>query len=159
MSSFEDAYQEMLTEGIISGANIGCSSTEIAAIEHKYGITLPQSYKEFLRRCGRSCEALDDNEFNYQYEHVKDMTELLIKGRQRLLVEEDELTDPFPDSIFFIMERYGDEFNYIIANSEADSPVYYYNYPLDTVKKVFDSVGDWFKAHAADMNSFKEQGL
>ncbi|AZZ92336.1 SMI1/KNR4 family protein [Hahella sp. KA22] len=159
MSFFEDAYQELLADGIISGTNIGCSGSEIAAIEHKYSITLPQSYKEFLGRYGRSCEALDDNEFNYQYEHVKGMTELLIKDRQRLLIEEDELADPFPENIFFIMERYGDEFNFIIANNEADSPVYYYNYPLDTFKKVFDSVGDWFKAHAADMNSFKEQGL
>jgi len=87
------------------------------------------------------------------------MTEQLILDRKEIMEEKGEQCAEFPKNIFFILDRYGEEYNYILANGGGDSAVYYYNYPEDTFKKVFDSIGEWFEAHVADMKSFRDQGI
>ena len=109
--------------------------------------------------CGRNCTAFDKNEFNYQYQFIENMTEYLVQDRKEIMAEEDEPCDDFPEDIFFILDRYGDEYNYILANGDDELEVYYYNYLDDSHKKVFNSVEDWFEAHATDVKNFRDKGF
>jgi hypothetical protein len=148
MAVFRDLYNELISEGVIEKNNTGCSESEIEEIERKYNIVLTDSYKEFLKLCGHSCVAFDKKEFNYKYKHIECMTEQVLQGREQLMEAAGESFVKLPEKVFFIMDRYGYEFDYIVAESGVDSGVYFYNYHRETSEKVFESIGEWFKAHA-----------
>ena len=47
--------KELVTAGFQTpaGGFVGCSDSEIAALESAFSVHLPEAYKDFLRSCGK----------------------------------------------------------------------------------------------------------
>jgi len=60
MTTFESIYNKLILENSLLPGSSGCSDTEVSNLEDKYGLSLPSSYKCFLKLCGRYCTAFDE---------------------------------------------------------------------------------------------------
>jgi hypothetical protein len=130
---------------IDSSELVGCTSEEVQALERKYNIILPDSYKSFLLKMGKVNHLVDINEYSIDYDSVLRMTEReieVIDEVKREIEEEglDETVTELPKNALLILGRCdGSQFYLIISEGGDDSPVYYYNSDDDVIKKEHDS--------------------
>jgi SMI1 / KNR4 family (SUKH-1) len=141
--SIETYIQEMTETGVIDPSEIeGCTDKEIYALEKKYNLALPASYKSFLLYLGKSASTLvDRKEYSIDYAAVLRMTEY-----ERRIIQECKEEDPsedildLPENALLILGRSdGSQFYYILAEGGEDSEVYYYNSDTEIIKKEYDS--------------------
>lgn len=126
------------------GGIVGCSTDEIAALESRYGIRLPQSYKDVLRAIGRRADGfLDRQEFDVYQDQLLTLTEKAID-----IAGDDGLA--FPAHTFFIRGRYLEQFEFIVCKGGDDAPVHYWNRDDDAPAEVFASIRAWLEAICKD---------
>lgn len=122
----------------------GCSIDEIAALEGRYGIRLPQSYKDVLGAIGRRADGfLDREEFDFFHDQLLTLTE-------RAIDQADDDAPSFAANTFFIRGRYLEQFEFIVCEGGEDAPVYYWNIDDDAPAQVFPSIRAWLEAICAD---------
>jgi hypothetical protein len=137
----------------------GCTEEDILKLEKKYGFRLPYSYKSFLLAFGFGGSGVFDlNEIDYTYDKVLEMTEYMINQRNQIIEKEKEsgivdVSEPFPQNICFIANRYGEQLNYIIADGGEDSEVYYFDFEDDVFEKKYDSIWEWLEVNAKERKS------
>lgn len=104
----------------------GCSDEEIAALESKYRVKLPQSYRRFLEVMGKNAGLLfrhDQHVADYNYvlagkeDYLEEFAGLETEGKSCDL---SHLTD----DALIIGQRHGYSFHMIRCNDPVDSPVW-----------------------------------
>ena len=130
------------------GDLLGCTKAEIAALESKYDIELPRSYRRFLELMGHASGRLFRyDHFATAYEYVIDMT-----AQQRGDFAEDgeleQLNALIGPSDLLILGRLGEQYYFIRCNNPDDSAVYYFNNSEMATRRVYQSVLDYLNAIA-----------
>ena len=113
-------YKEILIEaGLDKEYPIaGISDEQISEIEQMNNITLPDSYKNFLRECGKSAGLFEHDEKSF-YPDIKSLR----KDLNEMIVEE-EIDFILPENIFVFSAYQGFYFNYFLCDGNNDPVVY-----------------------------------
>ncbi|MFN3549646.1 MAG: PhnD/SsuA/transferrin family substrate-binding protein [Mesorhizobium sp.] len=145
----ESLRRRLISSGIADEtAMLGCSDTEIAAIEERYG-PLPASYREILGLIGRRAGWLvDAREMDFFADRLDAVNESVAEAVAE--ADEDEQIAPPPPGAFFISARYLEYQSCLLANGAADSPVWTYDEDMTRLEKAHDSVWDWIMGFVAD---------
>ncbi len=106
---------------------VGCGATEIAALETKYQLRLPRTYRRFLEVMGhRSGRLFASDHIAVRYRDVLAMTSEIpaawaVEGPQ------PPLTFALPADTLLIAGRLSQQFEFIRCVGQDDSPVWYFN--------------------------------
>ena len=139
MPSPQVLIARLLGLGIVAAEDLRpCSPADIRKLEREHGVTLPESYKIFLRCMGRSAgEFLRSDHWSAYFDNLftlnRDVREHLRESR-------------LPPKWFCFATRMGEVYLFFEADgSDSDPPVYYWNERIDPdVKKGYNSFWDWF---------------
>lgn len=122
-----------------------CSAEDIAWLESKHNVILPESYKLFLRMMGRGAgDFLVDDHFQCFLETFE-WEEKIIAHRKRRLggnIDAERLPEglELPENHFVFAERNGYFWMYFIADgTDDDPPIYSYMEDAESHMKKFDS--------------------
>ncbi len=127
LRTIEDFIEHGELTGIVGKiSRRGCSEQEILALETKYNVKLPHSYRRFLEVMGKDASLLfqwDQHEADYDY---------VLCGKEDYRNEflefykEDHKADlsHLPDDALIIGQRGGYHFHMIRCNDPHDSPVW-----------------------------------
>lgn len=148
---FEQLLQRMKRSELAARSElIGCSKQEIAALEARYGLRLPESYALYLRTMGhKSGRLFTHDHMAVFYPYVLKMT---AEQRQAWSgASADNGSGPpadfqLPEDALLILGRLGDQFEFIRCNNRSDeSPVWYFNTFDWVIKQSHASVLDWLE--------------
>jgi len=147
--TFSDFLSHMETTGIASRKElIGCTPDEIAILESRYSLVLPEAYRNYLAVMGHSSgRLLTHDHYAARYEHVLQMTE-----EYREFIDEypDEPHVTLPPDALTIVGRLGQQFLMIRCNQANDSKVWYFNDESANLREVYSSVMDWLYSTAKE---------
>ncbi|MEO9592526.1 SMI1/KNR4 family protein [Rhodopirellula bahusiensis] len=147
--NFDAFLKRLESDEIATSSDLrGCTKTEIAALESKYAISLPSSYRRFLELMGHGSRSLFRyDHFATSYEYVIDMT-----AEQRADFAEDGELQKLDALIgpldLLILGRLGEQYYFIRCDNPDDSAVYYFNNSDMATRRVYDSVLDYLNAIA-----------
>lgn len=133
---FEVLLRRLDSSGVASQADlVGCSDQEIARVEAKYRVTLPTSYRLFLRTMGhKSGRLFTHDHVRASYADVIGMTEE--RGASGALPESDVLV---------ILSRLREQWLFIRCSGGNDAPVMYYGEGDVKPRESHASVLDWLE--------------
>lgn len=147
---FDQLLQRMKRSGVASRSQlVGCSQKEIAALEARYELRLPESYALYLRTMGhKSGRLFTHDHMAVFYSYVLKMT---ADERWSWNDGADDGSGPpekfqLPGDALLIAGRLGDQFEFIRCNLPDDSPVWYFNTYEWEVKQSHASIFDWLEA-------------
>ena len=125
---FRRLLDRMTANQVASAADlVGCSDAEIAALESRYTLRLPQSYRQYLQTMGhRSGRLFTHDHLAVFYRYVVNMTEDL-KRDWAQGVDAPPATFSLPAGALLICGRLGAQFDYIQCVGTDDSPVWRFN--------------------------------
>jgi hypothetical protein len=123
----------------------GCSDEEIARLERRYSVNLPESYRSFLKVMGhRSGRLFRYDHWAGTYEYVLNLTEEERETAKRAGADAAQKLDAIlgTDGLI-ILGRLGEQFLFVHCD-EGDEPAVHYfeNYAWET-KKAYSSVMEW----------------
>jgi len=126
---------------------VGCNEVEIAALESKFQVLLPLSYKAYLELMGHESGRLFtcDHAAAF-YSNVVTITTNLQDGLSDF---EAPITFSLPQGAVLINCRLDDQFEFIICDDAVDSSVYYFNTWDWHIIKSHNSVVDWLESWCA----------
>jgi hypothetical protein len=120
---------------------VGCSQEEIAALESRYRVRLPNTYRQYLQAMGhRSGRLFTSDHMAVFYPYVIEMMDMFVHKAD----PSERLTLP-PHSLL-IASRLGDQFSFISCEEEKDSAVWHINrqnQPLKTHDSVISWLDSW----------------
>ena len=131
---------------------VGCSEAEIAAIESKFRLRLPESYREFLRRIGKGIgEFMVSDRWLFKYQNLDDI------GRDEDYGELCEL----PADYFVFAERSGCYWAFFVADGTCeDPPVFAFDDGEERdYKQVARSVWEFIESLVIDYELWSEDSL
>ena len=151
---FERFLERMVRSGI-SGTGegqilLGSTEAEIRAIETRYNLHLPKTYRHYLNVMGkRSGRLFTSDHLAVFYENVIEMT-ADIRSRKLSGSKDGEVTAPvgfaLPEKAFFIASRLDSQFEFITCDASDDSPVWYFSEGDWIVRQNYASVMDGLEA-------------
>jgi beta-galactosidase GanA len=119
----------------------GCSPGEIAALERRYGVRLPATYRAFLQAMGHGAGKLFRHDhLAVTLNYVLDMT-----GHVRARMAAQNAVDPLPGDALVILGRLDSYFQFIRCAHENDSSVWELNEVSWQVEPIHDSLFDWLE--------------
>jgi len=129
---------------------VGCTPGEIEALEARYGVRLPRTYRRYLEAMGhRSGRLFTCDHAAVFYPHVLAMT----AEQQRLWAEAraEHGSGPPPEfelpvDALLIYGRLGEQFEFIRCDAQDDSPVWYFNTWEWQVRETEPSVLAWLES-------------
>ena len=143
LSRFSQILSRMASSHIATVTDlVGCSEIEIAALEVKYQIQLPHTYKKYLQIMGhRSGRLFTFDHMAVFYSYVLGMTGDL---RQEWLAE-NVPPEKFslPADALIISGRLGEQFEFIRCTGGEDSPIWYFNTWEWNIRESQSSVITW----------------
>ena len=127
----------------------GCTESEIRAVETRYNLRLPMTYRQYLHVMGkRSGRLFTSDHLAVFYENVREMTADL--KTRKLARSGGDITPPagfaVPDKAFFIASRLDSQFEFITCDASDDSPVWYFSEGDWMVRQSHASVMDWLES-------------
>ena len=140
--TFADFLNDLEAASVASSDDLqGCAQSEIEALESRYGLALPDSYRSYLSTMGhRSGRLLTHDHYAATYEHVLRMTD---EYRQDCIQYPDEPHVMLPPDALVIVGRLSEQFLMIRCNRSDDSAVWYFNEYEPNLKDAYSSVMDW----------------
>jgi hypothetical protein len=130
---------------------IGCSPSEIAALEARYSLRLPYSYRRYLEVMGHKSGKLFKHDhmavtYPYVFAMTADQRELWAEWRR---AHGRHPPPPpgfeFPEDALLIAGRLGEQFEFIRCSGQEDVPVrYLHNYRWQT-RETHPSVLQWLE--------------
>lgn len=146
-SNFTDFLDRLDRTGIAGRESLaGCNRVEISALESKYHITLPATYRAYLEAMGhKSGRLLTHDHYAATYSYVLEMTAQCREDREEF---SDSRLPELPKDALVIVGRLGEQFMMIRCLSPDDSPVWYFNEYDGKIKQCFGSVVDWLNSFA-----------
>ena len=122
MERAEQLIGHLLDAGVVQAEDLRpCSDADISALETECDVQLPESYKVFLRRLGRSTGPLFENpdgNIFATYEAVREMTAVFREGFS------DRVSLPDKWFCFAVLNK-GDLFLFLPADGTNDDPPVY----------------------------------
>lgn len=103
----------------------GCSREEIIQIEQENNVTLPTSYKVFLKNFGHGLGGRVMYDIDILYPKILGLTDFL---RNEVLIEEDDPS--LPEKAFVFAARYEEQFMFFEASGLVEEPPILY-YKID----------------------------
>jgi hypothetical protein len=123
----------------------GCSEQEIAQLERRYSIKLPQSYRAFLRTMGhRSGRLFRYDHWAESYEYVLELTDEERKEAKQRGPEASRRLEEIlgPDGLI-ILGRLGEQFLFLRCMEGDDPAVHYFNNETWETCPAYSSVLEW----------------
>jgi SMI1 / KNR4 family (SUKH-1) len=167
--AFYQLIARMAASGIAQRSDIkGCAPDEIAALEHRYGVRLPATYRRYLEAMGHGSGRLfTSDHVAVTYAHVFDLTQDL---RARLVSRstDDAFDVPPPEGFevpadaIVIASRLVAQWEFIRCSDPNDSPVWFFRDGDWVIRQNHASVGAWLEswcetAEAAIASGYFEQ--
>ena len=148
-SEFSELLNRLESSGIASRSELrGCTDAEILAVETRYHVMLPQTYRTYLSLMGhQSGRLLTHDHYAASYNDVLTLTD---SYGEHLRLDDDEPFIELPHDAIIILGRLGEYFQVIRCSSPDDSPVWCFNVGDATLTDAFPSVLDWLKSHATE---------
>ncbi|QDT65251.1 SMI1/KNR4 family protein [Calycomorphotria hydatis] len=148
---WDQVRSRLIQSGLASKNDIiGCSEGDLASLEQRVGLTLPSSYKEFMREFGRGAGKFFDDVCIY-YDEIAN-----------LQYEASEILYDYPEhnlllstSTFVFSMRQGEQFTFFNC-LEEDPPVWFYFEGHPAFERIADCFVDFLEAElrqAEDMYS------
>ena len=122
----------------------GCSAVEIAALEAKYALVLPNTYRRFLEVMGHNSGQLFAHDcVRVNYSRIRQMTE-----EQRRLHRDEPEEQPIrlPDDALIVLGRFDEQFQFIRCQGTPDAAIYYYEMGQPAAQYWSPSVVTWLNA-------------
>lgn len=149
---FDRLLGRMERSGVASAEQlVGCSANEVAALEAKYSLRLPTSYRRYLEIMGHGPGRLFKHDhmavtYPYVLEMTRDQHQLWAKwrdehGRHPAPPPEFE----FPADALIIAGRLGEQFSFIRCSGQDDVPVWYLNNYRWQTREMHASVLEWLE--------------
>ena len=154
MEQFDKFLDRLESDQIAFRSSLkGCTDDEITALEAKYSLTLPASYRAYLSIMGRrSGRLLTHDHYAASYEHVLNLTEDYSEDWDAGAHAE------LPEDALVILGRLGDQFLMIRCLAPDDSPVWYFNEYETDIRREYSSVLDWLDSLAAEAEHAIQSG-
>ncbi|MFN6565545.1 MAG: ankyrin repeat domain-containing protein [Nostoc sp. ChiSLP01] len=152
---------QQLIERILSIPEFGeagltpCSKQEIRHLEQKFGVILPEAYKEFLQVMGKWAGGfIATDHWNAFYESVKDMA-------QSDKFAQFENLPQLPHNYFVFASRLGSTNLFFVADGKDDDPpIYYFGDETEiTLEKRYDSFWDWIEEMVIYYEYYNQKGV
>jgi len=99
----------------------GCTDQEIRDIESRFGLRLPEAYRQFLRVAGHSAGGFW-REVVFQLEKL----EWINHEAREILRELEETRLELPKNAFVFSMRYGEQFMFFVADDGSEDPRVYH---------------------------------
>lgn len=145
LERFSQLLQRMEQSKVaLPAQRVGCTEAEIAALETRYGLRLPQTYTLYLRTMGhQSGRLFAHDHMAVFYPYVLHMTADLRKEWAQ------EASGPppgfaLPEDALLIAGRLGQQFEFIRSGQE-DSPLWYFNTWEWEIRESHPSVLSWLE--------------
>lgn len=137
-----DVLQRMAASGVAARPDlVGCTEAEIAALEHRYALRLPKTYRRYLEVMGhRSGKLFMHDHMAVFYPYVLTLTE---EWRAQLAGSPARYRFTLPPDRFVIADRLSDQIQFIRCSGQEDSPVWHYSIDTCVVKECGPSVVEW----------------
>lgn len=132
----------------------GCSAGEIAALERRYGVRLPATYRAYLQTMGHGAGKL----FRHDHLAVTLAYVLDLTGRVRARTAAESAADPLPSDALVILGRLDGYFQFIRCQDEEDSSVWDLDETGWQAERVHDSVLDWLEYWCDEAEAAIRQG-
>lgn len=136
---------------------VGCSEQEVAALEARYGLRLPQTYELYLRVMGhKSGRLFTHDHMDVFYSNALEMT---AEHRQMWAEWQAERGDDPPPSFtlptdaLIIGSRLREQFEFIRCSGQEDSPVWYFNEWDWRTQLEYPSVLAWLESWCVEAES------
>ena len=144
-SFVERAVTRLVEAGLAAPAMIrGCADEEIGRLEKQLGLALPASYRQFLRRMGRSAGTfLRGTDFLFA-----GLGGLRLQAEQSL--HETKASFRLKDTDFVFAVHHGYEFLFLPTQESDDPAVWHYAEGDSAPVKVFNHFSEWLDACVAD---------
>ena len=147
---FDRLLRRMERSGVASQVQlIGCSPSEIAALEARYALRLPHSYRRYLEVMGhQSGKLFKHDHMAVTYPYVLAMTAEERQSWAACQAEDGSGPPPefeFPDEALLIAGRLGEQFSFIRCMGQDDVPVWYLNNYRWQTREMHASVLDWLE--------------
>lgn len=119
----------------------GCSDSEIAEVQNRLGIRLPEVYREFLATMGRGAGPLFQGDSIFYPNMLNHRREI------EYIIVNEEMTDyvlRLPDDAVAFLTHQGYEFFYFSAGEGEDPAVYSFRDGALEATKCFEHLSDFF---------------
>jgi hypothetical protein len=151
----EDVIRRIVESGVARADELrGCSDEELAVFKRNYQLDLPETYRQYLARLGRSAGKLFAwDHVDADYPAVLNMLDDQARGPEAS-DEDDDDSDyegsllsgvALPDKALVILGRLDEQFHFIICDRADDSPVYYFSEEGELPEPIYGSVVDWLE--------------
>jgi SMI1-KNR4 cell-wall len=140
-TGFDDLLARMVKSSVATSDDLkGCTPKEITAIEKRYGLVLPTSYRRYLELMGhRSGKLFTSDHMAVFYSHVIELTDEFATCPYTRAPASFEL----PPDAFLIAARLGAAWQFIRCSNIDDSSVWYFDENDWIIKEAQHSVLDW----------------
>lgn len=128
----------------------GCTSRQIQRLEEKLGVTLPDSYRSYLRCMGQNSGRL------FSHDRIRVAYADLVELTGDAVVFLADCSEDIPigthayklpkDAMVILYRDSCDDYNFIRCNRADDSRVWHFNQDIWPPKAAFRSVRTWLKA-------------
>jgi hypothetical protein len=125
---------------------VGCTAEEIAALEARYGVRLPATYRRYLETMGHDAGRLfrHDPSSQTRYRHVLEMT-----AAERALWSDYDPPWELPADALLVFGREGDWFDFIRCDGGGDAPVWKYDVYRWELRETSPGVVAWLERWCA----------
>lgn len=151
---FDALLDRMASSNVASAGDLaGCSDAEIAALEARYGLRLPQTYRRYLAVMGhRSGRLFTHDHLAVFYPYVLDLTDDLRATRIEMTRDVHPLDAKAPPDFvlpphaLLIAGRLNAAWEFIRCNDPADSSVWFFDENTWAIRLHHASVVEWLEA-------------
>jgi hypothetical protein len=152
-ATLDELVVRMAVYGVASSDELrGCSEDEIEALERRYSLRLPNSYRSYLKTMGhRSGRLFDGDHWLVAYADVLRLTH---RERENATREGDDSRRKLDEILgadgLIILDRLAEQFYFIRCSEGDDPPVHYFeNFGWET-ERAYPSVLAWLDATCAE---------
>jgi hypothetical protein len=148
---FDKLLERMAASGIASADELrGCKDHEIAALEARYALRLPMTYRLYLELMGHcSGRLFTSDHMAVFYGYVIEMTDDVRARRiapNRMRYSDDSMAPPWfslPKGTLIISGRLDAAWEIIRCTGESDSPIWFFDENDWEIRQSAASVLDW----------------
>ena len=123
----------------------GCSSSEITKIEQTYNLSLPYSYKVFLRHFGHGMGRIA-TDLEFLYPSPLSLTQYM-RNIDREIIEEGDFNpeELLPENAFIFAMKYRMEAWYFLTEESVENPAIFYDEGNGNSRQVHESIFDFWE--------------
>jgi hypothetical protein len=152
-ATLEELVARMAAHGVAGPDELGgCSEAEIQALEQRYSVRMPSSYRSYLKTMGhRAGRLFDSDHWVASYAEVLRLTQEERESAARDEADASHLEEILGADGLVVLERLGEQFYFIRCNESDDPPVRYFENDDWETKVAYPSVLAWLDDTCAEV--------